>query len=340
MTTFEEEIRSQPAVLAGRASAGAVMAARVAASWRDASYAVVGARGSSDNAAKFFQYLAGREVGLVVALATPSLYVEPSPLSLRDAAVLAISQSGRSPGIAEVLTHARSQGRPTAALTNDLASPLARGADLVMDMAAGPERAVASSKTFAATWHALAQLVAALSPRGLDGLEEVSAVASRLVPWALGSDLPLDLLDATRGITVVGRGVGAAVADEIALKVREVSGIRAEGYAASDFAHGPVGADGDGSTLLFVVTEETPEELVDLTLAGARRSGMASVVVRPRSRRAVACDSEIVIPEELPNWLSALAGVWVGQAIALRLGERRGRDVDHSPGLAKVTLGV
>jgi glutamine---fructose-6-phosphate transaminase (isomerizing) len=275
-----------------------------------------------------------------VALATPSLYAQGSTLDLSGAGLLVISQSGRSPGIAEIVEHARRQNRPSAALTNDVASPIARDSDVVIDMAAGPERAVASSKTFSASWHALAQLVAALKGSDLAGLDEIDAVTERVVAHALASALPLEELNATRGLTVVGRGVGAAVAAEIALKIREVTGIRSEGYAASDYAHGPIGADGQGSALLLVVSEEMTDELCELVLEGCRRSGMTTVVLRPRTRRSFACDREIVIDESLENWALGLACVLVGQVLALRLGELRGRPIDNSPGLSKITLGV
>jgi glucosamine--fructose-6-phosphate aminotransferase (isomerizing) len=341
MTTFfEEEIRSQADILRRRRDEGARQAQRVAQSWHGITYALVGARGSSDNAALFFQYLAGKELGLVVALATPSLYADDSILDLSGAGVLVISQSGRSPGIAEILTHAHRQHRPCAALTNDAASPAALDSDVFIDMGAGPERAVASTKTFSASWHALAQLVSALKGSDLAGLDDVADVVDRVLNSAFEASLPLAALNATRGLTVVGRGVGAAVASEISLKIREVTGIRSEGYAASDFAHGPIGADGAGTALLLVVSEEMTDELCELTLQGCRRSGMTTVVMRPSTRRGFDCDEEIVIGEDLANWSLGLACVVVGQVLALRLGELRGRPIDNSPGLSKVTLGV
>jgi len=341
MTTFfEDEIRSQAGILRSRREEGARQAQRVAQSWRGITYAVVGARGSSDNAALFFQYLAGKELGLVVALATPSLYDDDSILDLTGAGVLVISQSGRSPGIADILTRARHQFRPNAALTNDTTSPLALDSDVVIDMAAGPERAVASTKTFSASWHALAQLVSAMKGTDLDGLDDVAEMVERVLAWAFSISLPLAELNAVRGLTVVGRGIGAAVAAEISLKIREVTGIRSEGYAASDFAHGPIGADGAESALLLVVTEEMTDELCDLILEGCRRSGMTTVVLRPSSRRSFVCDQEIVVGENLANWSLGLAFVLLGQVLALRLGELRGRPIDNSPGLSKITLGV
>src|SRR5580692_1272079 len=98
-TVFEEEIRSQGALLAARVAQGSIEARRVADAFQGIDYALVAARGSSDNAAVFFQYLAGEELGLVVALATPSLYEAGRAMRLTGAGVLAVSQSGRTPGL-------------------------------------------------------------------------------------------------------------------------------------------------------------------------------------------------------------------------------------------------
>ena len=336
-TVFESEIRSQGELLRLRTESGMAKARLVADSWSDVLYVLVAARGSSDNAALFFEYLAGQELGLMVALAAPSLYDSDVVIGLEGAGVLAISQSGRSPGIVTVVRQGRRQSRPTVALTNDVASPLADDSDIVIDLAAGPERAIASTKTFSTTWHALTQLVSALKGAPLLGLEEMPAVVDRIAEWALAAPLPVQLLNAERGLTVVGRGVGYAVAAEISLKIREVTGIRSEAYAASDFVHGPIGADGAGSTLLLVVTEEMTDELCAGVLLGCRDVGMKTVVLRPPERIPVDCDGEIVLPESMPNWNLGLAEVVVGQVLALRLGELRGRPIDTSPGLSKIT---
>jgi glucosamine--fructose-6-phosphate aminotransferase (isomerizing) len=337
MTVFEEEIRSQGDILRARATAGADEARRAAEKWREVTHLLVAARGSSDNAAIFFQYLAGQELGLLIALAAPSLYEGSRQVNLKGAGVLAISQSGRTPGMSEVLAQARVQGCATVAVTNDPASPLALSSDTVLELRAGPERAIASSKTFSSTWHALAQLVEALRGEPLEGMDDLPDVVDRSAQWALATALPLKLLD-VQGVTMVGRGVGYAVACEIALKVREVSGVRAESFSAADYLHGPIGADGEGCTAVVVVTEELTDAVLGELLQGCRESGMAVVVIRAPTRESVACDAEIILPEAGANWVVGLSIVIVGQAIALRLGEVRGRPIDTSPGLSKVTL--
>jgi glucosamine--fructose-6-phosphate aminotransferase (isomerizing) len=337
MTVFEEEIRSQGDILRARATAGAGEARRAAEKWREVTHLLVAARGSSDNAAIFFQYLAGQELGLLIALAAPSLYEGSRQMNLKGAGVLAISQSGRSPGMSEVLAQARVQGRATVAVTNDPASPLALSSDTVLELRAGAERAIASTKTFSSTWHALAQLVEALRGEPLEGMDGLPDVVDRSAQWALAMEMPLNLLN-VRGVTMVGRGVGYAVACEIALKVREVTGVRAESFSAADYLHGPIGADGEGCTAVVVVTEELTDAVLRELLQGCRDSGMAVVVIRPPTREPVECDAEIILPEAGANWVVGLSAVIVGQAIALRLGEVRGRPIDTSPGLSKVTL--
>jgi glucosamine--fructose-6-phosphate aminotransferase (isomerizing) len=337
-TVFEEEIRSQGEILRRRAQKGREQTRLVSATWTDIDYALVAARGSSDNAAVFFQYLAGQELGLLVALATPSLYEGAQPIGLRGAGVLAISQSGRTPGLVQVIEAARSQERPNAVVTNDADSPLARASGQVIDLGAGPERAIASTKTFSTTWHALAQLVAALKEEPLDGLETLPDTVDRVATWALDSTFPTSLLNVEGGLTVVGRGVGQAVAAEIALKIREVTGIRSEAYAAADYLHGPIGADGEGSTLLLVVTDEMTDSVSAELLEECRRFGMRTVVLRPPDRATAPCNGEIVLRESMPNWCLGLAEVIVGQVLALRIGELRGRPIDTSPGLNKITL--
>ncbi len=337
MTIFEEEIRSQGAIIRARAQEGAHEAAGAAQRWRDVTHLLVAARGSSDNAAIFFQYLAGQELGLLVALAAPSLYEGPRQIGLRRAGVLAISQSGRSPGMAQVIAQASAQGCATAALTNDVTSPLAQASDTVIELRAGHERAIASTKTFSTTWHALAQLVEAMSGEPLEGMDQLPDVVDSVGDWALALSLPLELLN-VKGLTVVGRGIGFSVASEIALKVREVSGVRAESYSAPDYLHGPIGADGEDCTVVVVVTDELSDAVLLELLQGCRAAGMASVVILPSTRVAPACDAQIVVPDGGPNWVVGLSEVIVGQVLALRLGEVRGRPIDTAPRLAKVTL--
>ncbi len=195
---LEQEIREQPELLARRNPLGkpaADEAGRLLAR-SDVTHLVVAARGSSDNAARYGQYLLGRAIGLSTYLATPSLYADGSGPRLDGAAVLGISQSGQSPDVVGVLAAARLQGRPTIAITNDVASPLALVADVVIPLLAGTERSVAATKTYTATMQALIQLtIGAGGIRLSDGLEQLPDLLSTCVESAFA-------LDSKRGAAV------------------------------------------------------------------------------------------------------------------------------------------
>jgi glucosamine--fructose-6-phosphate aminotransferase (isomerizing) len=337
-TIFEQEIRAQGDILRRRTERGHHQSVDAALQWRDVAYALVAARGSSDNAAAFFQYLAGRELRLVVALATPSLFQGDTTMRVDGAGVLAVSQSGRSPGMLDVVRTAKLQGRPNVVVTNDADSPLALEADSIIELFAGPERAIASTKTFTSSCHALAQFVSALSGNTLDGLDALPDIIDAAAEWALANTMPTSLLNAPKGLTVVGRGIGYASAAEIALKIREVTGVRCEAYSAPDFLHGPIGADGDGATVLVVVTDEMEDDVAASLVEQCAARGMRTVILRSSEHAPQASDADILLPETADNWCLGLALVVVGQVLSLRLGELRGRPIDTAPGLNKVTL--
>ena len=123
---------------------------------RSITHIIIAARGTSDNAARYAQYLFGANNHIPVALATPSLYtLYESPPTLKDSLVIGISQSGRSPDIVSVIEISREQGQPTLAITNNPESPLAQSAEWVIDLQAGEENAVAATKTYTTSLAAL-----------------------------------------------------------------------------------------------------------------------------------------------------------------------------------------
>src|SRR5512133_3249335 len=108
---------------------------------RDIQYVFLAARGTSDNAGRYANYLLGAMNGLPLALATPSLFTYyKQPPKLKNALVVGISQSGQSPDIVSVLDEGRRQNCLTLAITNELKSPLVRSADFLLDIHAGREK--------------------------------------------------------------------------------------------------------------------------------------------------------------------------------------------------------
>ena len=140
------------------------------------SYALIAARGTSDNAARYAQYIFGAINHLSVALAAPSLFTRyNAPPKLEGALVIGISQSGQSPDIVTVIEEARRQGAPTIAITNDLESPLSLAAEYRLGLGVGKEYSIAATKTYTAQLTALAMLALSLkeTPAQLDSLKEV-----------------------------------------------------------------------------------------------------------------------------------------------------------------------
>ena len=261
-------------------------------------------------------------------------------MNLTGAMVVGISQSGRSPDIVSVLEAGRVQGRPTIAITNDGDSPLARQADVVIPLLVGEEVSLAATKTMLASLQAAAQFVQALTGErhDLPHADELPAMIAVTSAWALEhvesvvTQLSLD------GLTVVGRGLGLSAAEECALKIREVAGLRAEAYAAPDLLHGPIGADGSGSTLWLILTDEIDDEAAADLVTRAKSSGMKTLVSRSADRAETNADLELTLPVASPNWITPFLNVVIGQVMALRLGEVNERPIDQPPGLKKITL--
>ncbi len=188
-TYLYREIHEQPDVLArllsqerGHADALAAEIER-----RGIQYVVIAARGTSDNAARYAQYLLGSINGLLVGLAAPSLFtIYGAPPRFGNALVLGISQSGKSPDIVSVLTEARRQGALTAAITSSAGSDLGQAADHVLELHAGDEKSVAATKTYTAELAAIALLSATLSKSATRAASTVVVVVMPRPPgWRL-----------------------------------------------------------------------------------------------------------------------------------------------------------
>lgn len=337
-TQLEREIREQPAALerflVGRGSAIAAIAR--ALHGRELGYVMIAARGSSDNAARYAQYLFGERMGLPVALAAPSLetlYGAAAVPRHGEALVIGISQSGRSPDIVGVMTAARAAGAPTIAITNDGGSALADAADFLLELDVGPERSVAATKTYTASLAALAALVTELcdDEAGRDDLRRVPSLIHRALEDAFATVDALDEHADAPHVVIVGRGYNYATAMEIALKVRELTATVAEGFSSADLMHGPIAAVAPGTPAVIVAPRGRALASVLETAAALRRRGAQPILI------AEAPDADLPLPPGLPEWLSPLVAVGSGQVLALRRAVVGGHAIDQPAGLTKVT---
>lgn len=341
-TLFEAELREQPTILRrllteGRETAEAI-AERVGA-YRPR-FAVLTARGTSDNAACYGQYVLGIQNRLLASLATPSLFTQYGATpSLEGAFVVGISQSGQSPDLLEVVREARRQGAITLAITNEERSPLADAAELVFPLRAGTEHAVAATKTYTAQLMALAMLSAAL--RGADDLWNellrLPDLVAQTIALNLGG-LPLAATFAEHNrLVVVGRGYNLATALEIALKVKETSAVMADGSSSADFLHGPLAMLDPSLPVLVVAPGPRTFPDLETLVERAREAGSPLLVISDRPALLEGAAVALPLPPDLPEWLSPMAAVVPGQMWALGLCLARGMDPDAPRGLSKVT---
>jgi glutamine---fructose-6-phosphate transaminase (isomerizing) len=327
MTILADEIAEQPAVLERLLSSLALDGLVAALRDRPPRFALIAARGSSDNAARYAQHVLGRLCGIPVALATPSLHtLYGTPPRLDRALVIGISQSGASPDVTAVVQDGTDQGQVTLAITNDPASPMGRAAQHVIELGTGEERSVAATKTYTASLGAVAALVG-VEPRELAGVPEAMA-------RQLDAPVPADEAAAWQRLAVVGRGVVYGTAFEAALKLSELTGVIAAPYSTADFMHGPIAIVEAGFPILAIApsgpTLDGLRELLDAATArGADVTTIADANDLPGRR---------IHLQAVPEWLSPLVSVIPAQKLAVGAAEILGRDVDRPTGLQKVTL--
>ena len=344
MTSFlEAELREQPEALARLLERQTGAARDVGELLRggDVDYVLIASRGSSSNAARYAQYLLGRAHRVPVAFATPSLYtLYEQPPRLAGALVIGISQSGESPDVKSVVDEGRRQGRPTIAITNEPASPLGRAAEAVLALEAGREQSVAATKTYLNSLGALA-LLFAMSTRdeeALAELERMPAAVAEQLERSFADVEALDGLEPIAGGTVIARGVCFGTAYEIALKVRELSGLLFEAYSAADLMHGPVAAVSPGWPVIAVAPSGPAHASMRDALDAVAARGARLVVVSDDDELLACAELPLPLAPGVPEWLSPLVAVVPGQLLALRIASLRGANLDRPGGLSKVTL--
>ncbi|RPJ63462.1 MAG: SIS domain-containing protein [Acidobacteria bacterium] len=337
------EIAEQPETLRRLLAEGGreVSAAAAAVGSRRVRHVVIAARGSSDNAARYAQYVFGAFNRLTVTLATPSLFTRYGrPPLMEGALVVGISQSGESPDLLAVVEEGRRQGCLTLAITNAAGSPLSLVADHTIHLRAGAERSVAATKTYTAQITALAMLSAAIAEDG-GRLRELQALPGQVARALEVNDQRLleaaeALKDAGHGV-VIGRGYNYATAFEISLKAKELAYVAVEPYSSADFQHGPIALIETGFAAIVVNVAGAVSGEVEELLREMVRRGTRPVVLSNLDSSLGLAAAPLRLPAALPEWLSPVAAVVPGQLLAFHLSRARGFNPDQPRGLKKVT---
>lgn len=243
-------------------------------------YSIVSiARGSSDHAAQYLNYLAMAKLGkLPTSLSMSILTLYKTELDISKSIGIAISQSGQSPDVVNPLGYFTERGRGSIALVNDINSPLAKTAKCAVPLHAGPEKSVAATKSFIASLSASAHLIASWKKDRdlLEGLEHLpdDLYKAQQCDWTPA----IETLKGSKRIMVVGRGFGLSMALEAALKFKETCSIQAEAFSAAEIKHGPQALIENGYPLI-VFANRGPALHSMLDLAEDMRARGAKVIL-------------------------------------------------------------
>jgi len=341
-THLYQEIHQQPEVLADilKLEDENIRHLAKAIQNRQITHIVIAARGTSDNAARYAKYLFGAINGITVALATPSLFsIYKQTPQFKDALVLGISQSGKSPDIVSVLSEAQQQGALTASITNSPDSTLAQTTEHVINLHAGDERSIAATKTYTTELAAIAMLSVCLR----DDSKMKSELAK--IPGQVSKTLSLDkeirqIASRYRYMkvcVVVGRGYNYATAFELALKLKELTYTVVEPYSSADFLHGPVAMIEHGFPVIVIAPDGVLIPEMTEFISKLRRRDAEVIAISDVPDILAQARIPLSLPVSVHEWISPIISIVPGQMLAMYLAHERNYDVDQPRALHKIT---
>jgi glucosamine--fructose-6-phosphate aminotransferase (isomerizing) len=308
---------------------------------RGISYVFLAARGTSDNAGRYANYLLGAKNRLPLALATPSLFTYYRlPPVLKGALVVGISQSGQSPDIVSVLQEGKKQGCLTLAITNEPNSPLAAEADFTLNTQAGPELAIAATKTYTAELMSIAMLSAALNEdkSSWQALEKVPAWVSEALKHDQRISEATERYRYMQQCVILGRGYNYSTVFEWALKMKELAYVEADPYSSADFQHGPIAIVARGFPVMTVIMAGQVADSLMPVLIHLKNDLLAELVVISNLKEALSMGKiGISIAEEIPEYLTPLVSIVPAQLFSYHLTQAKGFDPEKPRSIQKIT---
>ena len=295
------------------------------------------ARGTSDNAAHYLKYLIETQIGLPVGLTSPSsVTVYNAELKYANTLIVAISQSGQSPDLVKFATAARQANAYVIAMTNDDKSPLATIAHNHFSLLAGPELAVAATKSYNAQLLISYLLVASWTGKKVNG-EQLISEATRIAGTADLVSKAVATASRDKEVVILGRGFAYPNAREAALKIQETCKISVQGLSTADYLHGPISALTPDTQVFIVAPSHMPASSITEATTKIRKTSSRIFWIgnggTPQGDDIVLagshCDDEIT---------STLVDAMVLQRFALEFAVASGYDPDAPEGLSKVTL--
>jgi len=302
----------------------------------DPRFVLLAARGTSDHAALYAKYLIETRLGLPAGLVSAStLTVYGSEPQYDGVLWIALSQSGGSPDLVESTERARSAGATTIAMTNAAGSPLAQVADLHIDVMAGPERAVAATKSY--TSELLASWLLINAWAGGDGIPAMALPehAQAVVEQGAGLEVAPRYRFVERLVTT-GRGFAYPTAREAALKLMETSYLAAHAFSSADLMHGPLAMIDEDRPVIAVVPFGAGGAAMQPVLDRLGERG-ADLLVEGDISRAPNAAAHIPLPDDVAEDLAPVLQIIPLQQLAYAMAIARGYDPDAPRGLRKVT---
>lgn len=297
------------------------------------------ARGTSDNAAHFFKYLIETQLGLPCGLTSPSsISIYNSELHYENTLVVAISQSGKSTDLVQFAKAAKISGAKLVSITNDSTSPLATTADFHIPLQAGPELAVAATKSYSAQLLISYLLVMKWARKKPEVENLVEQANSIIATRGLVAELA-EKIDLKQPLVVLGRGFAFPNAKEAALKIQETCKINVYAMSTADYLHGPISALDSESQVIFIAPCCVPKNSINEAVEKIRKitnkifwigNGL-EVATGEVNFGGSSCNDEIT---------SSIVDALILQELSLNLAVSNGFNPDAPEGLSKVTMTV
>ena len=293
------------------------------------------------------KYLIERIAGLPVDVEVASEFRYREPAVAARTLAVAVSQSGETADTLAALRWCKERGLTTAAIVNSHHSTMAREADVLWPTHAGPEIGVASTKAFTAQVSVLSSLaVAAAAQRGrIDADEEARLVSVLLeAPRLISQSLQLEdhireiahEAARARDILYLGRGAMYPMALEGALKLKEISYIHAEGYAAGELKHGPIALIDEGTPVIVIAPSDSLFEKTSSNMAEvSARGGKVVMITDAEGEKHAPISSRVIVAPTCDPLIAPLVFAGPIQMLAYFTAVQKGADVDQPRNLAK-----
>lgn len=299
--------------------------------------------GTSNNAGWSAKSLIEKLTNIPVEVHLSSEFAYDMPLLSEKPFFIYLSQSGETADSRQVLVTTNKLGHPALTITNVAGSTLSREAKYTLLLYAGPEIAVASTKAYTGQIAVMAILAKAVgeykqlqAAKDFDVFHELSIVASAMDSLINDKqhikDLADEFLATTRNAFYIGRSNDYYVSMEAALKLKEISYVQAEGFAAGELKHGTIALIEDGTPVMAIITEEITGSHTRGNIKEVESRGAKCLVIV--SEKLAKPTDQIILPTVHP-FLTSLVSVIPTQLLAYNATIQRGYDVDKPRNLAK-----